>query len=352
MKRQANIELLRGILMLMIVLVHLTGNGVLSDTDPINFAETNWIMANIIDAICYPAVNCFILISGYFGIKPTIKKFLNLEIPVIVYGIIAYVLFDRNSFGGAIHAVLPVLSKSYWFFTSYFMLLLAAPFLNDFVDKASRKNHRIAVLIALLFFVLIPSFSPFRLSEARGMDFVFFSVLYLIGRYLGKYNLHLSLKHSMLTYTFTTILCFSLTMILAYQFGINRGWKSPFYAYNNILVLLQSIGLFYIFKNIKVDEKWDRVINYLSPSFFFTYIIHENPKVHFLLYGWIGSESVYYSTNFILHTIGWSMVIFITCILIDIVIRRLIFLKIIDNNVNMLDKVLNSFLNRLNHLEI
>lgn len=352
MKRKPNIELLRGILMLMIVLVHLTGNGVLSDTDPISYVEINWIIANIIDALCYSAVNCFILISGYFGIKPTIKKYLNLEIPVVIYGIIAYVLFDRSSLGGAIHAVLPVLSKSYWFFTSYFMLLLVAPILNDFVDNTSRKNHKIAVLIALLFFVFIPSFSPFRLSEARGMDFVGFSVIYLIGRYFGKHDINLSFNRSMLIYLVTTILCFSLTMLLAYKFGINRGWRSPFYAYNNILVLLQAIGLFYIFKNITINEKWGRVINYLSPSFFFVYIIHENPKIHFLLYSWIESRKVFYSTDFFLHTIGWSIIIFITCILFDVVIRRVIFLKVIDNIVALLDKVLNSTLKRLSNLQI
>lgn len=100
MKRQANIELLRGLLMLMVVLVHLTGNGILSDTTPLSYTENNWIIANIIDAICYPAVNCFILISGYFGLHPTVKKYLGLEIPVIIYGFIAYLLFNRSTVGG------------------------------------------------------------------------------------------------------------------------------------------------------------------------------------------------------------------------------------------------------------
>lgn len=345
MKRQANIELLRGLLMLMVVLVHLTGNGILSDTTPLSYTENNWIIANIIDAICYPAVNCFILISGYFGLHPTVKKYLGLEIPVIIYGFIAYLLFNRSTVGGAIHAFLPVLSKSYWFFTSYFMLLLTAPFLNKFVDNIERRQFKLALFLAILLFIIIPSVTPFRLAESRGMDFVGFSVMYLIGRYIGKYDLRLSSRVGWIIYICATVLCFSLTLLLAYRFDINLGWKSHFYAYNCVLVVLQSIALFYIFKSVSINEKWSKIINYLSPSFFFVYIIHENPEIHKRLYTWIGLDVAQYSGSFIYHTLGWAIIIFINCVLIDILLRRFLFSKLVSLLVLKCDRCVEKMLN-------
>lgn len=348
MKRQANIELLRGLLMLMVVLVHLTGNGILSDKNPLAHTEHNWIIANIIDAICYPAVNCFILISGYFGLRPTIKKFLKLEIPIILYGFIAFMLINRST-EGAIHAFFPVLSKSYWFFTSYFMLLLVAPFLNAFVDSAERKQFKLALLLAAFLFIIIPSFSPFRLAESRGMDFVGFSLMYLIGRYIGKYELRFSSKVGWIVYLCATVICFSLTLSLAYVFDINRGWKSPFYAYNCVLVVIQSVALFYIFKNVRINEKWSKIINYLSPSFFFVYIIHENPEIHARLYLWISLEVAQYSESFICHTLGWAIIIFVACVLIDILLRRFLFSKIVDMLVAKCDKCVEKVLNHFTY---
>jgi len=141
MNRQSNIELLRGVLMLMVVFVHLTGNGVLKASSPIPYTETNWIIANLIDAVCYPAVNCFILISGYFCMKPTFLKFLKLEIPVIMYQLILVFAVGGTSWG-VIISFIPVVSKSYWFLTGYAILMLLAPILNNAVETMSLRDFR------------------------------------------------------------------------------------------------------------------------------------------------------------------------------------------------------------------
>ena len=104
--------------MLMIVLVHLTGNSALNSNNPLEYTNPNWLFANIIDAICYSSVDCFILISGYFGLRPTIRKFFNLEIPIIMYGLIAFALFKMEDMGGGKTSVISYSNKCllvlYW----------------------------------------------------------------------------------------------------------------------------------------------------------------------------------------------------------------------------------------------
>lgn len=347
MKRQANIELLRGVLMFMIVMVHLTGNGVLDDKNPISYLETNWLIANLIDAICYPAVNCFILISGYFGLRPTIRKFMILDVPIILYGIIIFLLLDNYSVGGWVRALFPVLSNSYWFLTNYFLLLIAAPFLNSIIECVDKRKLHIILLITLLLFVLIPSLTIFRLAEPRGMDFISFSVLYLIGRYIKINDLRLTRRTSAILYILSTILCFTLTVIMAYLMGINHGWKSHFYAYNNVLVYIQAISLFLFFRQISLGERICKVVCYLSPSFFYIYIIHEAPAIHYNLYSWINSNSYYYSEWFWLHTLISAIVVFCICLLIDIILRRFLASKLIEKIVIVLENFSYLIINRV-----
>ena len=336
MKREAGIELLRGILMLMIVLVHLTGNGVLRSDTPIAFTEPNWLWANLIDSICYPAVNTFVLISGWFGIRLSIEKVVKLEVPVILYSVILFFIFDPLTLGGAITAILPVITKRYWFLTAYFLLMLVSPFLNSYISTRTREQLIKVLLWALLLFVFIPSFSPhYRMADTRGMDVINFCVLYLVGRCLNVLNIQLSVVKSMSLYIVSTALIFGLTLFVAEQFGINRGWRSFFYSYNNVLVYIQAISLFFLFKQLRFKDAIGKIINWLAPSFFFVYIIHSCPSIGSKLYIWISSADYYYSGMFVLHTIGWAITIFFSCIFIDIIIRRFMLRPVIDRIVKL-----------------
>lgn len=80
LKRDSSIELLRLFLMLMIIIHHSIVHGmglrglVLENALPMHFTASEKPVATIINCFCICAVNCFVLISGYFSIKTTIKK--------------------------------------------------------------------------------------------------------------------------------------------------------------------------------------------------------------------------------------------------------------------------------------
>jgi len=182
--------------------------------------------------------------------------------------------------------------------------------------------------------VLIPSVTPFRYAEERGMDFVNFSVIYLVGRYLRVADVKIGKGASAIIYVASTALCFGLTILLAYRWDINNGWQSRFYAYNNILVYCQAVALFYFFKNLKLDSK---DINWLAPSFFYVYILHSAPALHDKLYQWISLEEYYYSDAFVLHIIVSALLIFALCVLFDIILRRTLLERLIEWSVVKID---------------
>lgn len=72
MKRESNIELLRLLCMFLIVVNHMLGHGVLLDPT-IAAGPMELLCYDIGSSIWMPAALVFILISGYFGIHPTMK---------------------------------------------------------------------------------------------------------------------------------------------------------------------------------------------------------------------------------------------------------------------------------------
>ena len=98
--RNYGIDLLRIISMLGVVFLHVLGHGgILSlDLSPVNFS-----MVWFIEILAYPAVNCFVLISGYIGYKeekifPKIKNLLNLAFTVAFYSVSSFLIFKFFTF--------------------------------------------------------------------------------------------------------------------------------------------------------------------------------------------------------------------------------------------------------------
>lgn len=72
MKRESNIELLRLLCMFLIIVNHMLGQGVLLDPT-VAGGPMELLCYDIGTSIWIPAALVFILISGYFGIHPTMK---------------------------------------------------------------------------------------------------------------------------------------------------------------------------------------------------------------------------------------------------------------------------------------
>lgn len=149
-RRQSNLEMLRIVSMLLIVMAHcdeIFGLASLySRSLGINKIITDWL--HIGGQI---GVGCFILISGYFMVEQRVsaRKLLKLAGEVWFYTISIWLVWtlwtilqgqiDADEFITATKkALFPILSSHYWFVTAYIILMALSPFFNySFFESAT-----------------------------------------------------------------------------------------------------------------------------------------------------------------------------------------------------------------------
>lgn len=95
-ERNSNVELLRFVLMIGVCVQHMLVHGLsLKDMGTGNILPEAFDLLLLV--IVAPAVNCFMFISGYYGIRFSRKKILTLSIQAFIIMFIVVVL--RNGFG-------------------------------------------------------------------------------------------------------------------------------------------------------------------------------------------------------------------------------------------------------------
>ena len=140
-------ELLRIIAMVLVLIVHSSFKAldVPSQTDLDNqpFSSFLCFFSESIAIIC---VNVFILISGWFGIRPNIIRFIEFIFQVLFIRIIIY--FFLYSFGLTekwnITDWIKLLTfhKGLWFVNAYIILYFFSPVLNAFINSATKHQFQ------------------------------------------------------------------------------------------------------------------------------------------------------------------------------------------------------------------
>lgn len=89
--RNSNHEILRLIAMYMIIFIH--ANTYLSHF----YNGELWSLFNgLINGVCNIGVTCFVLISGYYGVRCDVKKIVKMECMIISYSILEMaILYSR-----------------------------------------------------------------------------------------------------------------------------------------------------------------------------------------------------------------------------------------------------------------
>lgn len=124
-KRESNYELLRIILMLLIIVGHLLLNSERLGT----IGTKEYYITNIMRSFTVFGVNGFILLSGYFGINLNYKKLIRLDIKIVFYTWIFWIIgiisgIHQINIIKDILLIFPVITKRYWFITDYFVLCI------------------------------------------------------------------------------------------------------------------------------------------------------------------------------------------------------------------------------------
>ena len=270
--RQSNIELLRIISMFLVLVVHANfwalGRPTSLDMQMSPLASYTRFFIESLAIVC---VNVFVLISGWFGIKPSVKGFSRFAFQCLFFLIGHYVVglaigasrLDIKGIAGCF-----CLLSNHWFIKSYVGLYILAPILNSFVKVADKKQLKL-LLIVFFLYQTIYGWSGAAAFFVNGYSTMSFMGLYLLGRYLNLYG------NTQSTPPYIWI-CIYLTC------GIVNTILAPvvpfmdLYAYLSPVVIIASVSLFLGFVNLKIRP--NKTINWIAASSFAIFLFHSNPN--------------------------------------------------------------------------
>ena len=285
-KRQSNIELLRIICMFMIVMHHFALN--VWFPGMVRLTPQSTISGNVVllsHCLIFIGVNCFVLISGYFGIRTSLRGFLRLYGFYAFYALLialtqyfgdaqySMMPLGEKCFHVAVHSLMPWDNNGFWFLNAYLALFMMAPMLNAAIEGMEKPMYiRVLVLLTILNVVFGGFFSIEGLNT-WGFCVAQFVYLYIIGGYIRKYISLESIKacrwHNMGVYVGSAVLWGLIVALQVYQFPfIGRFFKA--FAYNNVFVLTAAIGFFLFMLSFDIKS---RTINWLSSSCLAAYLL-------------------------------------------------------------------------------
>lgn len=226
--RQSNLELLRIVSMIMVVLVHVDGAS-LGLPQPLGefgamSARDVWRLA--VESATIIGVNCFTMISGYFGIRLRLRSIAAYLFQCVFYAVgifsLVWLVFPAKfTLGEWLESWLVLSHTDLWYVPAYFGLMLLSPLLNAGAAALSKSDLKLAVGMFVGFNVWCgwwwgAAFNP------TGYTVVQLVMVYLLGRYIGLYGV--SPRHPAALFAASVVGIFISSLFLA----VGQGFRLQF----------------------------------------------------------------------------------------------------------------------------
>lgn len=312
-ERKSNLELLRIVTMIIIIAHHYVVNSGLFDlvTTSNEFSYNN-IFLLIFGWGGKTAINCFVLITGYFMCKShiSVKKFIKLIGEFYFYAIIINMIFLLTGYSDfsikeILKIIFPFFNITTNFTICFILFYLFIPFLNIFIKNINEKEHITLIVLLLIIYTILPTFANANVS----FNYItWFIVLYMIASYLRLYSkpffsstkLWLILTLSFLLISWISILCI---------YYVNCKYTISVYPYyfisdsNKFLAVITALSSFMLFKNLNIKQS--KIINTIAASTFGVLLIHANSDT---MRQWLWKDTLkntmfYHSSNLYIHAI-------------------------------------------------
>ena len=319
-ERDANMDLMRITAMLLVMVFHVNYyNIALEEGNVSNYTGMQLLGYSFMKCISMVCVNMFILISGWYGIHPSIKGFCKLVFQIWFFSIPTYLILcciyvDLHfSFITLTHIVS---FGGYWFIPAYLLLYICAPILNMFVLYASRSVFKYLTLVFFRFEFFV-GWLKHETYFDHGCSPLAFCGLYLVARYIRLYSTklnHIKTNALVSCYIFilsvSTVLCCFLTIRFGQKYAeILMQYISPF----NIML---SVLLLVLFTKIKIKSHY---VNKIGISCFSAYLLHGSPFFYNKIYYPLGCK-IFYIDSVLLSVLSTLLMIvffFLLSIMID-----------------------------------
>ena len=367
--RQANLELLRCVAMMMVIVLHYLGKGNLLVSLEESRLYPAEVSAWLLESLCIAAVNVYMFISGYFLCTSSFKpsRLFKLWLQVWMYsavfgligaftGIIEETAIDTHFF---LTLIFPVSMNHYWFMTAYVFLYILLPFLGLAVKKMTNSQLQIAVLFLLFVFSLLKSILPVRLeADGLGYDCLWYVCVFAAAAYVRRFGVPFLEKkgRGIALYLGSSLLIFCGTMIFREVYLRTGGLSLVLQMcmeYNHILPFLAAAGLFGAFCRLKISGRFAAIICRIAPYTLGVYLLHENLGLRYTWQNWLGAGRLLglmplqadmsasgrlglccSSVSLLLYTFGAVVCVFIVGILVDML--RALLMRGLDRGLNIL----------------
>ena len=327
--RNANMDLLRIVSMLLIVFLHsIDHSGVLENAE--NCGTAMYFYVRFTYMLCQVCVNIYVMLSGYFLVtsKFRLKKLVTLWMEAVFYALtlrLVFMITGARPFSvvSLLSCFFPILTGRYWFITIYVGMYLIFPFLNVLIRAMDKKQHALLNICLFGIFSVWSSLHPSiaGMNSGGGWGLAWFAVLYLAAAWLrlyyepkGKAGLWLA-AYVMIPALVAAIQCARGGDIMP---GIVMTVVDNWFRYDSAPVYIMTMGLFVGFLNLRIgSEKWANLIRFVAPLTFGVYLIHAHADVSPWSWEVLDMPAKMDSALFPVVQLGVVLGIFAVCAAID-----------------------------------
>ena len=329
-QRDSNIELLRLVLMLMVVLLHFNndtmgGAFMYARNQPID----NFVL-HFLESLGVCAVNCFMIVSGYFLYTNTKIKFgkvLDILLIVVFYRFVDYlckVAFADETI--SIKTLIVCVLPANYFAVFYIVSYMLSPYISRVYRELSERKADFLIAIIFVLFILIPTF----IDIANDLYFLknpgFLSTIstagngdgYTIVQFIFCLSLGMWIRKREIQFNAYLLLIIYLISNLILTFG--NAILPSLYNYCSVLTVINAVCLFMLFQKIYIQNT---VINYVSKSCFAIFCIHTSGFANELWRQYFITEE--HMTGGVFTTLVWTVIsvvtMFMGCLLLSILMR-------------------------------
>ena len=289
--KNLGIELFRITAMILIVLLHVLGQGgVYAYTE---YLGTNYKIAWFLETAAYCSVNCYALISGFVGVRSRFRfrKIVYLWLEVIFITLTTTALFSLRlpyavTTDDWLKAAFPLIKREYWYFNAYVLMFPFLPFLNKGILSISRRQHLAAMLFLFVVTSLLPLFTERDIFElSNGYSTIWLMVLYLFGAYFKLYGIPKIAHPIVCLLLFLGATFAAWGQKISILFAIKNGTiqdesllaqsAGDLIGYTSPCMVIMALSLLWLFVQIRVRGKIASVIiSNLGKATFGVFLVH------------------------------------------------------------------------------
>lgn len=343
-ERKSEIELLKIIAMILIVISHIAQTygspHVALHLKSGYFININSATKNINDLITiffkyFGAIgnDIFFIVSAWFLLdskKCKAKKIFQIVIDTWLISIIILALFiifypNNISKSNILKGILPITTQSNWYITCYILFYLIHMGLNIIIGKINQKQHLSFNILLIVLYGIICTLDSDVLYFTHITEFI---MIYLIVAYAKKYmnntiSNQKTNKKILIISTISLIALILITNILGLKVSFLHNKMTHWAKGNNPLIILIAFSLFNIFRSKNFVNK---TINKWSSMTLLIYVLHENVifRTYLRPYIFVFIKDTFGYKYIVLWIIAISIILFLISSLIGLIYTKTI----------------------------